>query len=507
MIGAIIGSVVIVYEENISLNIYEVLTVLFASLTSAFLFTIMMVFFGRQIFKLEYSELSNLRQIIISISSYFGSNFSYAKLINCDFYKSDLKNTKFYKANFNKTSVKGTLNLQLSNLSGTILNCKAVRDVLVSGLGSYLDLSYQDLSLANLNGYTLKNINFEGAKLNGATLIEADLSDSNLKQIHAIQTNFTSANMTGVCIDNWNVDSSTILQDTKANYIYIKEGERRPLSGEYEDGDFEKLFKEIDNTIDFLFKNGIDWVAFLETYKQLKVFSDNSRYTLPFLDNGSKVLVNELAVKKIESIGGNVFVVRVSVPENYNKKLFYKEFSNEYKYKERLLAQKFKQQLRIKDEQLSSIKKQYTNLESIIKVLESKSLTVYGDLKMVDKSSKIGKIEISGTQNTVITGSKNLLNNNVDTLILEGNNQVILKRINDFLEILKDTTELEEKEKEDVIRKLTELSQDIITENLTDINKSKYKSFFEKTLNYLTDGSTIANNLLEITANIIKFSP
>lgn len=507
LLGAIIGSTVIIMDNKFDSNIYDVSIIFVSSLTSAFLFTIMMVIFGRQIFKLEHSELSSLRQIIISISSYFGTNFASSKLINCDFNQSDLKNTVFYNSKLDRTSFKYTSNLQLSNLKGTILNTKIVRDLLVKGAGRHLNLSNQDLTGANLDDSKLTDMDFEGAVLNGASFINANLGNSNLKQVHAIKTNFSYANMTGVCIDNWNIDSSTILLDTKADHIYIRKGERRPLSGKYEDGDFEKLFKEIDNTIDFLFKNGIDWVAFLETYKKLKVFSYEERYNgTAKLTNGLQYIdeESELAVKKIESVGDNVFVVRVAVPNSYNKELFYRDFCNEYEIKENLLTEGYRQNLKIKDEQLLSFKKQNTNLESMIGILKTNPLTINGVVNMIDKSSNIENIQISGSQNLIVSGDNNILNSETNNSIPVEVRDSIIHEIDVLIEKLNNSKELERGAKDDAIGKLGELSEDISSNNLTDINVKIYKSFFENTLGFLTNTSSIAKNVIETISNVMK---
>ncbi|MEH2047685.1 pentapeptide repeat-containing protein [Nostoc sp.] len=90
------------------------------------------------------------------------------------------------------------------------------------GLELMLNSSKGKLNLININ---MKKVNLyradlEGVDLRYADLRYADLRNSNLNYLEAIGTDFSYANFTGTCISNWNIDSSTNLNNVKCDYIY-----------------------------------------------------------------------------------------------------------------------------------------------------------------------------------------------------------------------------------------------------------------------------------------------
>ena len=82
------------------------------------------------------------------------------------------------------------------------------------------------------------------------------MNNVNLREALAIGTNFTTAQMSGTCLEGWNIDHTTILDNVESKYIYLLEEakpetddkERRPSSGYFQPGDFTKLFQEVLDT-------------------------------------------------------------------------------------------------------------------------------------------------------------------------------------------------------------------------------------------------------------------
>jgi|GEM_PF-507114 len=114
----------------------------------------------------------------------------------------------------------------------------------------------------------LSNTNFNGADLRGAKLINADLSNS-----QALGTDFSGATLTGARIANWGINPETKFENVICTYVYIDEAgkERKPASGEFAEGDFALLVSEFTNTLDFLFKNEINFSAFQYAMQQMLI--------------------------------------------------------------------------------------------------------------------------------------------------------------------------------------------------------------------------------------------
>ena len=184
----------------------------------------------------------------------------------------------------------------------------------------------------------MKEANLKNADIIEATFQGANLEWANLTLTQAIGTNFTKAQMTGACVEAWNIESTTILDNVDCRFVYLLEDpkartddrERRPSSGEFQPGEFTKLFEEVLNTVDLIFRDGINWQAFITAFKKVQVENQDT----------------ELVIQSIENKGDGVFVVKVAVPENANKEKIHSDFNQNYplalaeieKYKELLQA-------------------------------------------------------------------------------------------------------------------------------------------------------------------------
>ena len=113
--------------------------------------------------------------------------------------------------------------------------------------------------------------------------------------------------MTGACIQDWNINSETNLENVICDYVYLRQDqqERRPhdLNRNFEPGEFTKLFQKALETVDLVFLDGIDWKAFLLSLKELQ-----NEYGQENVD-----------VQGIEKRPGGTFVVRIDVPPEVNK--------------------------------------------------------------------------------------------------------------------------------------------------------------------------------------------
>jgi len=185
--------------------------------------------------------------------------------------------------------------------------------------------------------------------------------------------------MTGASVEAWNIESNTNLDNVDCRYIYLLESskpgtddrERRPSSGEFAPGEFTKLFQEVLTTVDLIFRNGVDWKAFIPAFQQMQVENEDT----------------ELTIQSIENKGDGVVVVRVNVPPDTNKEKIHREFTQNYEVALKAIEEKYQAKLESKDEQITVYRQQLedsrqreiqqsSNIEKIIDILAKPVLNV-----------------------------------------------------------------------------------------------------------------------------------
>ena len=121
------------------------------------------------------------------------------------------------------------------------------------------------LTGAKLIGTNLTRTNLTRANLSGANLSGANLSGANLSRTQVLGTVLTNAKFTGACLEDWNINSATKLNDIDCQYIYLKSDkqERRPSRGVFAVGEFTKLFQKVLERVDLISTDELDWEAFL----------------------------------------------------------------------------------------------------------------------------------------------------------------------------------------------------------------------------------------------------
>lgn len=252
-------------------------------------------------------EGANFNEVHLSKANLSEANLSEANLI-----KANLLGANLYRANLRwahlwEAHLNGA-NLSEADLRGANLSFEDL---------SQTDLSEADLSEAHLIKTHLLKANLRGANLRGANLREANLREANLNLVKALETNFSNATFTGACIENWNINRETKLDNIICDYIYLKRGEwnnnqpssefleRRPydLKKNFQPGEFTKLFQKALETVDLIFLDGIDWKAFLLSFKELE----------------NQYGKEKISIQGIEKKSGDTLIVRVEVAPDINK--------------------------------------------------------------------------------------------------------------------------------------------------------------------------------------------
>ncbi|MEH2236986.1 pentapeptide repeat-containing protein [Nostoc sp.] len=344
-----------------------------------------------------------VRSFAIAFAATGGTSFRNADLTDADFTGATLKNTDFRKANLTRTRFYEAKKLDFARVDDTILTKLAVIKLLVTGNGRGKSYAGVNLKGANLIDADLKEANLRDANITEATFQGACLEGANLTLAQAVGTNFTSAQMTGAVVEAWNIESTTKLDNVDCRFIYLLENpkpetddrERRPNSGDFQPGEFTKLFEEVLNTVDLIFRNGIDWKAFVNAFQTVQDQNEDT----------------ELALQSIENKGDGVVVVKVGVPDGADKEKIHSDFTQNYQLALQAVEEKYKVQLQAKDEQIVIYRQQSGEMTEIVKLLANKPINVQVDNKvenknMTNSNDASRKFENSGTLNN--SGTINL---------------------------------------------------------------------------------------------------
>ncbi|NEU72579.1 hypothetical protein PI95_008360 [Hassallia byssoidea VB512170] len=319
-----------------------------------------------------------IRNITIAITAWRGTKFYNADLTDADFTGATLKNTDLRKANLTRTRFYEAKKLDFARLDDTILTKLDILKLLVTGNGRGKSYAGANLKGANLIGADLKEANLKDAYISEATFQGACLEKANLTLTQAVNTDFTSAQMTGACVEAWNIESTTKLNNVDCRFVYLLEypkpetddRERRPSSGDFKPGEFTKLFEEVLNTVDLIFRDGIDWKAFVTAFKKVQAENEDT----------------ELAIQSIENKGDGVVVVKLDVPLDADKEKIHSDFTQSYQLALQAVEEKYKAQLKAKDEQIVIYRQQSGDMKEIISLLANKPINVQVDNKLENKN-------------------------------------------------------------------------------------------------------------------------
>ena len=330
------------------------------------------------------SRYAWIRAIAIVFAASGGTRFHNANLSRATFTQATLRNTDLRQATLTLTNWHRSKKLDLARLGGTILLNPKVRALAVTHRGA--GQSYKGLELKGLHlaGADLSDADLTEADISNATLEGAWLERANLTKTQALGTNFHQARLTGACVEEWNIGPSTQLEGAICEYVYLLNGQRepQPSSGTFEPGEFAKLFKEVLDTVNLIFRNGLDWRAFITAFKQVQVENEGT----------------ELSIQGIDNKGDGVMVVRVNVPPETNKEKIHSDLTHNYEIKLAVLKAEYQLQLQAKEEQIAIYHQQNTDMKEIVGLLASRPLTFEREF-VLDRAAKRILILAANPQN------------------------------------------------------------------------------------------------------------
>ena len=273
--------------------------------------------------------------VAVMLSTIGSTSFRKAVMTDADFSGANLKSTDLREASMIRTSWHNTRNLHLSRTKNTILVDSNVRKLVVTHHGSEKTYEGCNLEGANLFGADLSGANLTGANISEATLELADLERVKLIRTEALGANLFGCKLTGACLESWNIDASTRLDKVDCKFVYLlkNQKERRPNSEEstFAAGEFTRLFEEVLNTIDLIFRDGVDWQAFFQSFQELRSQYDGAN----------------LSIQAIEKKKDGAFVIRLEVPLEENKAEIEARAKQLYETQIKALEARYEKQLRL----------------------------------------------------------------------------------------------------------------------------------------------------------------
>lgn len=295
---------------------------------------------------------ANLSEAYLSEVDLIGAN-----LMGADLRGSDLISANLIGANLSQVYLSGA-DLSKANLSGADL----VGAKLIGAKLSGANLSGANLTGANLSGAYLRGTNLKGANLKGANLSLANLSLANLRRAKALDANFHKAILTGVCLEDWHINSVTNIDEVVCEYVYLQaeQKERSPHQGNFAPGEFAKLFQKPLDTVELVFYNGIDWQAFFTSFQKLQIEGGGS----------------ELYIQALENKNNGSFVIRISIPPDANKVVMENYLKREYEYELKAIDKEYRYQLQVSYEQIATYRLQSANLTEIVKLMACRTINV-----------------------------------------------------------------------------------------------------------------------------------
>lgn len=310
---------------------------------------------------------ANLNEANLSGADLSGANLQSAELIGADLSKANLSGAIGSEAMVSEAI------LSQANLTGAYLSGAEFIKADLSGADlSRADLSKADLSKADLSGADLSRADLFGADLFGADLLEtnlsrADLSSADLRgafltRTQALGANFKEALLTGSCLEDWQINSSTQLDGVICEYFYLQypDRERRPESGSLTPGEFRQLFGGGSEIVELIFARGIDWKAFFSSFNKVQTRRRGA----------------ELSIQALEKKPNGALAIRVNVPADANKarvqQYLQREYELELKAYDRSLG------LMALDEQTEMNPDRSTDLKEIAKIVASSHISVEG---------------------------------------------------------------------------------------------------------------------------------
>lgn len=268
------------------------------------------------------------------------ADLSGAMLANASFQGADIREAKFIKtdlsfANFSNSDLRKA-KLRGSHLVQTRFLFTDLRESNFSE--SWILMTY--MTSVKLKRAIFRNTTFLDCDLSSSDLSEADFRMAKFIRSKALDANFRAAKFTGLCLQDWHINSTTNLDNIDCKYIYWKypSQERRPSSGNFAPEEFSKWIQKASNTLDLILQSP-DWEAFAYSFRRIQVENEGE----------------DLAIQSIENKGDGTVIVRVSVSPTADKEDLHSSFIQGYEFACKALKPQYEARLRDKEQAINRL--------------------------------------------------------------------------------------------------------------------------------------------------------
>ncbi len=247
-----------------------------------------------------------LRSWAITLGSWRGTSFYGLDLSSVNFRGARLANTDLRAQKLYRTCFQDVTGLERAKVDSRYLDLEnpKVQRLLTHGYSEDKDFSRINLQGAYLRRADMKQFKLIEANLNGADLQRTELEESILVRAQVTGVNFTGAKLTGICVEDWSINSQTCFAGVQCDYIYRKLDEngeptdRYPIERNFEPGEFESLFQEVSNVVKLVFKEGVNWRALSFTFRKIQLEDDGLGLELKGVEQRGDLWVVKVAHKE-----------------------------------------------------------------------------------------------------------------------------------------------------------------------------------------------------------------
>ncbi|WP_414585063.1 pentapeptide repeat-containing protein [Scytonema sp. PCC 10023] len=300
----------------------------------------------------HFQHFQFLRSWAIALSCWGSTSFYNLDLSNVNFRGAKLANTDLRARKLYRTCFQGVEGLDRARFDSRYMDLEIpkVQKLLTKGCSDDSDFSQLNLRGAYLQDLQMPKFHFIDTDLSGANMQRANLSESFFVRTQVIGVNFSGADLTGICIEDWSVNSQTCFTNVTCDYVYRrldeqgKPTDRLPVNvnSNFAPREFESLYQQVENVIEIIFKEGENWQAAL--YSLIKLQTDDEHLNLQ--------------LKGVEK-RGDVWVVKVTYNETYPKQ--------EVEQILNTTVEEMKRQLAAKEQQIYQLEQEKYEILGIVK--------------------------------------------------------------------------------------------------------------------------------------------
>lgn len=449
---------------------------------------------------------ANLKGASLKRAKLFRANLNSANLSNANLIEANLRETDFREANLSKSNLsRANLNnarLVGANLSKANLSKARLREARLSGANlqeanlQNTNFFNADLFSTNLSKSNLKDANLSSANLFSANLYKAELRDAILDAAKLLNSNLIYANLTGSCIQDWNINNLTQIANIICDYVYLKGewledkqkyflSDRRPSNPNinFAKDEFTKYIQKALETIDLIFVDGIDWNAFFQSFQELQYHYDRE----------------EVSIQAIERKPGGAFVVRIETSPEADKAAIESQAKKLYEQKLQLLEAQYRTELHAKDREIAIYKEKSADMMEIARLLASKPITV-------EQTNMSGDQFNNNINNSTIANFANQVRDNANQTASQFS-QTIGQNVDDIAKLIATLREQAQQfstdQRNDLQMGIDDLERDLTTPGTVEPNRIKRRlialfSALNVAATPITIGTDFVNNVLDL---------